>query len=37
MFVVTPDGRRAAAALDALGISAWIAGEVRAGEGVILS
>lgn len=37
MAVVTPDGRRAVEILESLGISSWIAGEMRAGSGVVLS
>jgi phosphoribosylformylglycinamidine cyclo-ligase len=37
MFVVTPEGRRAADLLNELGVSAWIAGEVVAGERVELN
>lgn len=35
MAVVTPDGRRAVDALHALGLSSWICGEVRPGDGVV--
>jgi phosphoribosylaminoimidazole (AIR) synthetase len=37
MAVVTPDGRRAVEVLERLGVSSWVAGEVRAGSGVVLS
>jgi phosphoribosylformylglycinamidine cyclo-ligase len=36
MVVITPDGRRAVEALDALGLSSWICSEARAGSGVSL-
>ena len=36
MIVVTPDGGAAVDALHALGISAWIAGEVGPGSGAAL-
>jgi phosphoribosylformylglycinamidine cyclo-ligase len=37
MAVVTPDGRRAVEVLERLGVSSWVAGEVRPGTGVVLS
>ncbi len=37
MLVITPDGRRAIGALDSLGVSAWVAGEVGTGDGVVLA
>ncbi len=37
MLVVAPDGGRAADVLSELGVSAWVAGEVASGAGVVLT